>query len=110
MREANVSEDVGAIRALMEDHPSVVLNDRMICITELKAVALLRADWEVPTTKALGRLLRDEGFFPVSSKWWRVKGAKHYVWTRKSRITEDEAKEITRKFYSDDEDFEDVPF
>jgi hypothetical protein len=35
---------------------------------------------------------------------------KHYVWTRKSRITEDEAKEITRKFYSDDEDFEDVPF
>ena len=110
MREANVSEDVGAIRALMEDHPSVVLNDKMICVTELKAVALLRADWEVPTTKALGRLLRDEGFFPVSSKWWRVKGVKHYVWTRKSRITEDEAKEITRKFYSDDEDFEDVPF
>ena len=46
----------------------------------------------------------------MSPKWWRVKGVKHYVWTRKSRITEDEAKEITRKFYSDDEDFEDVPF
>ena len=110
MREANVSEDVAAIRALLEDHGSVMLNDRMICITELKAVATLRADWEMPTTKALGRLLREEGFFPVSSKWWRVKGVKHYVWTRKSRITEDEAKEMTRNYYNGDEGFEDVPF
>ena len=110
MREANVSEDVAAIRALLEDHGSVMLNDRMICITELKAVATMRADWEMPTTKALGRLLREEGFFPVSSKWWRVKGVKHYVWTRKSRITEDEAKEMTRNYYNTDEGFEDVPF
>jgi hypothetical protein len=110
MREANVSEDVGAIRALLEDHGSSVMNDKMICITELKAVAILRAEWEIPTTKALGRLLRNEGFFPVSPKWWRVKGVKHYVWTRKSRITEDEAKEITRKFYNGEEGFEDVPF
>ena len=110
MREANISEDVASIRALMEDHPSVVLNDKIICVTELKAVATLHGEWEIPTTKALGRLLRDEGFFPVASKWWRVKGVKHYVWTRKSRITEDEAKEITRKFYSGDDGFEDVPF
>ena len=110
MREANVSEDVSAIRALLEDHGSAVMNDKIICITELKTVATLRAEWEVPTTKALGRLLRDEGFFPVSPKWWRVKGVKHYVWTRKSRITEDEAKEVTRKYYNGEEGFEDVPF
>jgi len=110
MREANVSEDVAAIRALLEDHGSAVMNDKMICITELKTVATLRAEWEVPTTKALGRLLRDEGFFPVASKWWRVKGVKHYVWTRKSRITDDEAKEATRNYYNGDEGFEDVPF
>ena len=110
MREANVSEDVASIRALLEDHGSAVMNDKMICVTELKTVATLRAEWEMPTTKALGRLLRDEGFFPVASKWWRVKGVKHYVWTRKSRITDDEAKEITRKYYNGEEDFEDVPF
>ena len=110
MREANVSEDVAAIRALLEDHGSAVMNDKMICVTELKTVATLRAEWEMPTTKALGRLLRDEGFFPVASKWWRVKGVKHYVWTRKSRITDDEAKEITRNYYNGDEGFEDVPF
>jgi len=110
MREANVSEDVASIRALLEDHGSAVMNDKMICVTELKTVATLRAEWEMPTTKALGRLLRDEGFFPVASKWWRVKGVKHYVWTRKSRITDDEAKEITRKYYNGEEGFEDVPF
>ena len=110
MRDANISEDVATFRSLLEDHSSNVFNSRMVCVTELKALAVMGGEWEVPNTKALGRLLRDEGFFPVQANWWRVKGTKHYVWTRKSRITDDEAKEQTRLFYSGEGDFSDVPF
>jgi len=110
MREANVSEDVAAFRSLLEEHPSPVMNDKMVCVTEIKAAATMAAEWEVPGTKSLGRLLRDEGFFPVGPRYWRVKGVKHYVWTRKSRITDDEAKEATFSFYNGDDDFSDVPF
>jgi len=110
MRDANVSEDTEALRAIISDHPSAVLNDRMICVTELKAVAAMGGEWDVPTPKVLGRLLRDEGFFPVADKCWRIKGVKHYVWKRKSRITDEEVKDATKVFYSGTDGFSDVPF
>jgi len=67
MRDANISEDVATFRSLLEDHSSNVFNSRMVCVTELKALAVMGGEWEVPNTKALGRLLRDEGFFPSPS-------------------------------------------
>jgi hypothetical protein len=110
MVEANVSDDQALIRDIIEDHGSDILSDQIICVTELKAQAMLKSDGELPTGRALGQILREIGYQPTGPKWYRVRGLKHYVWTKPGLIDEDEAKRRVQGFYGGRDEFSDVPF
>ncbi|MCP3657207.1 MAG: hypothetical protein GY766_20330, partial [Herbaspirillum sp.] len=110
MLEANTSDEKALINEMIEDHGSDVLCSEMICVTELKAQVVLNADGDLPYGRALGQLLREMGYKPVSPKHYRVLGTKHFVWIKPARISEDQAKERIRRFYDHASDFSDVPF
>jgi hypothetical protein len=110
MVDANVSDEHQIILDMIEDHQSDILNDRIICVTELRAQAAMNAESELPTGRALGQILREMGYQPVGPKYYRVRGLKHFVWVRSGRIDEDEAKNLVRGFYDTASDFADVPF
>jgi len=50
------------------------------------------------------------GYSPVTPRCFMIKRAKHYVWIKRNKLTDDEAKEIVRSFHSGDDEFADVPF
>lgn len=110
MVEANVSDDQALIRDIIEDHGSDILSDEIICVTELKAQAMLKSDGELPTGRALGQILREIGYQPTGPKWYRVRGLKHYVWTKPGLVDDDEAKRRVQVFYGGRDEFSDVPF
>ena len=110
MVEANVSDDQALIRDIIEDHGSDILSDEIICVTELKAQAMLKSDGELPTGRALGQILREIGYQPTGPKWYRVRGLKHYVWTKPGLVGDDEAKRRVQVFYGGRDEFSDVPF
>jgi hypothetical protein len=110
MLEANTSDEQALVYEMIDDYGSQVLSSEIICVTELRAQALLNGDGELPYGRALGQLLREMGYKPVASKCYRVLGTKHFVWTKPARITEEEAKNRVRDFYTNDGEFADVPF
>lgn len=110
MVEANVSDDQALIRDIIEDNGSDILSDEIICVTELKAQAMLKSDGELPTGRALGQILREIGYQPTGPKWYRVRGLKHYVWTKPGLVDDDEAKRRVQVFYGGRDEFSDVPF
>ena len=101
MKDANINDDVAAFRSIIENHSCEVLNDEIVCITALKAAALLDLEesWDLPGSLARGRLLREEGYSPIKPKFYKIKGIKHPVWSKKNRRPEEEVKEIVRNYY-----------
>jgi hypothetical protein len=110
MVEANTSDDQALVRDLVEDYGSEALSDELVCVTELRARAVLEGHTELPYGRALGQLLREMGYKPVAPRCYRVMGTKHYVWIKPARISEDEAKKRVRDFYTSEGEFADVPF
>ena len=121
MKDANIHDDVSSFRSILEDYSCEVLNDEIVCVTALKAAAVLDLDdpWILPGSNIFGRLLRGEGYSRIQSKFYKIKGVKHYVWIRKNRIPEDEVKTIVRDYYtygrlqeldSVPDDLSDIPF
>jgi len=111
MIEANRSDEENTVRELITDHGSPILSNDIICVTELKAQAMLAEGAELPTSKRLlGQLLREMGYQPVGTKVFRVLGTKHYVWVKSRKISDDEAKNRVREFYAPSDEFADVPF
>ena len=117
MKDANINDDVASFRNLIEHHSCEVLNDEIVCITGLRAAALLDAEdpWVLPSFLARGRLLREEGYSPVKPKFYKIKGVKHFVWSKKNRRPEAEVKAIVRDYYiyggaSKDDEVPDDPF
>lgn len=110
MREANVSDDQNVLREAIEDYASAVVNAMIIDVTHLSAMALIDGDEPLPSGRKIGQMLRDLGYAPVIPKCFLIKRKKHYVWVKRNKVTDDEAKEIVRSFHSGDDDFADVPF
>jgi hypothetical protein len=108
MVDANISDEQSLIHEMIDDHQSGILCGEMICVTELKAQAVLNGEGDLPPGRLLGQLLREMGYKPVAPRYYRVRGLKHYVWTKPARISEDEAKQRTREFYEGDSDFVEV--
>lgn len=111
MLTANMSDEETMIRELIADHTSQVLSNDIICVTELKALAALHGDAELPSSgRLLGQLFREMGYSPVKSRVFKVLGTKHFVWVKKSKISDDDAKKRLRSFYDPSEEFKEVPF
>ena len=110
MVDANTSDESRAIDDLLSDYTSPIFNKDIICITELKALAALHSDIDMPTTRAMGVLLREKGFRPVGPRCFKALGTKHYVWTKPTKVDDEKAKDILQNYYAGDEDFSDVPF
>jgi hypothetical protein len=111
MLTANRSDEETMIRELIADHTSQVLSNDIICVTELKALAALHGDAELPSSgRLLGQLLREMGYSPVGPRVFRILGTKHFVWVKKSKISDDDAKKRLRSFYDPSEEFKEIPF
>ena len=110
MREANVSDDQNVLREAISDYACPVVNGTVIDVTHLSARVLMDGDEQLPTGRKIGQMLRELGYSPVTPKCFLIKRKKHYVWIKRNKVTDDEAKEIVRSFHSGDDDFAKVPF
>jgi hypothetical protein len=110
MREANVSDDQNILREAIADYACTVVSSTVIDVTHLSARVLMDGDEQIPTGRKIGQMLRDLGYSPVTSKCFLIKRKKHYVWVKRNKVTDDQAKEIVRSYHAGDDDFEDVPF
>ena len=110
MREANVSDDQNVLREAISDYACPVVNGTVIDVTHLSARVLMDGDEQLPTGRKIGQMLRELGYSPVTPKCFLIKRKKHYVWIKRNKVTDDEAKEIVRSFHSGDDDFAQVPF
>ena len=82
MRSANVSDDEQALIDALEDHACEVISDEIVDVTWLNTVTLMDGV-QLPTGRALGRLLMDRGM----AKADRIKvGEKvHNIWHKPMR-------------------------
>lgn len=110
MREANVSDDQGVLREAIADYACSVVSATLIDVTHLSARVLMDGDDQLPTGRKIGQMLRELGYSPVIPKCFLIKRKKHYIWTKRNKVTDDEAKVIVKNFHSGNQDFEDVPF
>lgn len=110
MREANVSEDENIVRDAIADHECEVVNDTIIDVTHLNNCVMADGDEMLPKNRTLSLILRDLGYMPAGPRYFRINGQKHYVWTKSRKMTDDDVKEIVRKFHANDGYFASVPF
>lgn len=110
MRDANISDDRQAIEDALVDYASAIVSPKVLDVTHLNNCITMDGK-DAPHGRALASILREMGYRQAEPKRVKVGGSAHYVWYKGNGPNDAAAAaDSVRKWHSNTDDFEDVPF